>query len=270
MNDTINALLPITPNEIGLESVQTVSARSLHGYLGITRDFSTWVKDQIERADLEENLDYIQANSLLPIKGEQTSRGGSNKIEYYLTLDASKSIAMMSKSNNGKEVRKYFLECERVVKASAAEYNALTEIQQVERHLVVLKERAALQHTVNTHALFAISDPIRNGAEAISIGQIKAEIAPWLNRDKIRQILMYYDQAEVIGDTNIQVPSFQREGVEEAFFKFISECKDTTYISVSKKVLVITHKCLLGGKVQVKPIHAVKYFRRSLSEFKLN
>ena len=37
---------------------QAVNGRGLHQFLGIGKDFSSWIKKQIERCDLVENQDF--------------------------------------------------------------------------------------------------------------------------------------------------------------------------------------------------------------------
>jgi len=86
--------------------VQAVNGRELHARLEIKKDYSDWIKAQIVRADLIRDVDYV----VLPQKGEA-------KIEYFLTIDASKNIAMLSQTAKGKEVRAYFIECEKQAKS---------------------------------------------------------------------------------------------------------------------------------------------------------
>lgn len=61
-----------------------------------------------------EGRDFIT----LTQKGERNEgvRGASISIEYHLTIEAAKHVAMMSGCDKGFEVRDYFLECERVAK----------------------------------------------------------------------------------------------------------------------------------------------------------
>ena len=68
-----------------------MNARDLHAFLEVKKDFSDWIKKQIERARLLEGRDYI----IFPQKGENTGRGRSS-LEYHLTIEAAKHIAMMS------------------------------------------------------------------------------------------------------------------------------------------------------------------------------
>ena len=67
----MNELIKLSSARINDETVQTCSARDLHRFLGIGKDFSTWVKAQIERAAFAENVDYVKISgkSLSPKKG---------------------------------------------------------------------------------------------------------------------------------------------------------------------------------------------------------
>lgn len=87
---------------------QTVDARALHAKLEVGKDFSSWIKAQIQRTRLVEFKDYLK----LTQKGE-LSTTGQTVIDYFLSVEASKHIAMMSGTDKGFEVRDYFLECER-------------------------------------------------------------------------------------------------------------------------------------------------------------
>lgn len=65
----------------------------MHSYLGIGKDFATWVKDRIEQYDFLENQDFV-CSLVLGSKG----RGGHNAKDYHLTLDAGKQVTMMSEA----------------------------------------------------------------------------------------------------------------------------------------------------------------------------
>lgn len=88
---------------------QAVSARELHCFLESKKDFSSWIKDRIERYGFIENQDYC----LLTEIGEQKRRGGHNKIEYILTVDAAKELSMVEGNEKGKQARRYFIEAEK-------------------------------------------------------------------------------------------------------------------------------------------------------------
>ncbi|MCP1384824.1 antA/AntB antirepressor family protein [Runella salmonicolor] len=83
---------------------QTVSARELWGFLEVKTAFSHWCSRMFEYG-FEENRDFM---SILT-----ESTGGRPSIDYALTLDTAKEIAMLQRSDKGKQARQYFIECEK-------------------------------------------------------------------------------------------------------------------------------------------------------------
>lgn len=138
LNKQIGELIPIESKN----GQQAVNARHLYQWLEVKKDFSDWIKVQFKRCDLVENVDYQS----LPQKGEQTGRGGYNKIEYALSLNAAKEISMMSQTERGKEARRYFIECERIAKSQLLpSYQIADPIKRAERWIEEEKERQLLQ-----------------------------------------------------------------------------------------------------------------------------
>lgn len=86
-----------------------VDARTLHAFLEVGRDFSNWIKARIFDYDFVENQDYVLT---LAKKGER-----QNVIvhEYHLTLDMAKELAMVERSERGRQVRRYFIALEKRV-----------------------------------------------------------------------------------------------------------------------------------------------------------
>lgn len=84
---------------------QLVDARELHQKLKSKRDFSNWITDRIEKYDFVENIDFTTV--LLK------STGGRPRIEYALTLDTAKEIAMVENNEQGRKIRRYFIEVEK-------------------------------------------------------------------------------------------------------------------------------------------------------------
>jgi anti-repressor protein len=88
---------------------QVVSARVLHEALEIKKDFTDWIKAQIE------SLGLIVDEDFSPFWG--TSEAGRTISDYSLTIETAKHISMASRSEKGKTVRKYFIECEKKAKS---------------------------------------------------------------------------------------------------------------------------------------------------------
>ena len=99
-----------------------VNARDLYKGLKVGKDFSTWIKDKIKKCDFVENVDYARIffdengkKMTLPKNGERSSRGFGDvfRIEYALTFNSAKHIAMLQNNAQGKKVRQYFIDREK-------------------------------------------------------------------------------------------------------------------------------------------------------------
>lgn len=109
-------------------------------YLESKKDFSSWIKDRIERYDLAENEDYVVFTEI----GEN-SKGGRPKKEYALTLDAAKELSMVEGNEKGKQARKYFIACEKKLKGENPSYLIVDPIKRAEAWIQEEKERQALK-----------------------------------------------------------------------------------------------------------------------------
>ena len=104
-------LVKVQERHIGRELVQCVSARDLHFALGSKKDFTDWIKARITKYGFIEGEDYVV---LLPHLGEQkTGSGGANKAEYFISIDMAKELSMVEATQKGREVRQYFIACEK-------------------------------------------------------------------------------------------------------------------------------------------------------------
>lgn len=138
-------LIKIQNEQIGEYRINSVNARDLHKSLGVGKDFSTWIKARLKKTQAELNIDYVVQNALnsgisagrqngraglngsistapqnygAGLNGEkkaapQNGGAGLNKIEYIISLDLAKEIAMLESNEKGREIRKYFIDCER-------------------------------------------------------------------------------------------------------------------------------------------------------------
>lgn len=99
-----------------------VNARDLHSALEAKQDFSNWFKSRIKKNRLIENVDY--ARILYDINGkkiELAKNGESDnegfgrvyRIEYAITLDCAKGLAMVQSNDKGRKVREYFIDKEK-------------------------------------------------------------------------------------------------------------------------------------------------------------
>lgn len=103
---------------------QEVSARELYNFLEPSTPFRKWIERMLKYGFVE-GVDFrlltdknVQQNnktsSLLLKNMKQKGRGGHNKKDYILSLDCAKGIAMVQRTEKGRQIRAYFLECERI------------------------------------------------------------------------------------------------------------------------------------------------------------
>lgn len=123
-------------------NTQAVSARELHKVLEVKKKFTDWVK-------ILDNFEAGEDFTLSP-KGEyvQLGNGATRKLDdYILTLDTAKEICMLSKTEKGRTIRRYFIEVEKKwhdPKAMAKRLGVLTGEQKMARNKLtvqLIKER---------------------------------------------------------------------------------------------------------------------------------
>ena len=100
----MNELINITVND---SHEPVVSGRQLHEALGVKTKYADWFNRMIEYG-FTENQDF-----LLLKNEQQTGRGGHNKVDHVIKLDMAKEIAMIQRTDKGKEVRQYFIQVEK-------------------------------------------------------------------------------------------------------------------------------------------------------------
>ena len=111
--------IPIVPGSLAGQTVQLVDARLLHAFLGVGKDFTNWIKLRIRQYGFEQNRDYLtQTEEQFPFdspkRANQTGRGGDRRsVDYLLTLDMAKELAMVERTPRGRQARRYFIDCER-------------------------------------------------------------------------------------------------------------------------------------------------------------
>jgi anti-repressor protein len=120
----MNDLIVIEQKQIGNEEVNSIDARDLHSRLGLQKKFSDWIKQNIAKLNLVENIDYVT----VPQKG---TGGKFDTIDYILTLDIGKHIAMMTNTDTASGIRTYFIEFEKRAKALLTQSAPLTPQMQL-------------------------------------------------------------------------------------------------------------------------------------------
>ncbi|HAK7285370.1 TPA: phage antirepressor Ant [Salmonella enterica] len=102
-----NQLIPVFDGTINNEPTLLCNARDLHTFLGVGKRFASWITERIEQYGFVINQDYIA------ISQNREIGHGRGKIDYHLTLDTAKELAMVERNEKGRQIRRYFIECEK-------------------------------------------------------------------------------------------------------------------------------------------------------------
>lgn len=113
----MNELVKITEQE----GIQLVDARELHRKLQTGRDFSNWIKGRIQEYGFIRNEDYFiednqhnyTENQILRQNGRKVEKGRPT-INYHLSLNMAKELAMVERNEQGRKIRRYFIEMEKI------------------------------------------------------------------------------------------------------------------------------------------------------------
>jgi anti-repressor protein len=212
---------------------QAVSARELHAALGAGRDFSTWVKDRIEKYGFMEGRDYQKFDS--PELGNQTGRAaglitpktGENQVEqsgwggkregagkprgdYLLTLSAAKELAIVENNEKGREIRLYLIKVEEAW--NSPQMVMARALQIADRELKNSRGRIAhLELKVeNDRPKVAFFDKVADSGDALSMREAAAVLnMPGWGRNKI---FMSLRKAGVLDGRNIPYREYQERG----------------------------------------------------------
>lgn len=152
-------LIPVFNGTINNEPTLLCNARDLHEFLGVGKRFASWITDRIEQYGFIENQDYIA------ISQNREIGHGRGKIDYHLTLDTAKETAMVERNEKGRQIRRYFIECEK-------------QLRQQQQTLPTLKQ---LVHTITLTDeelcdicwLWKISDNMQQAAKKIYPGLLE-------------------------------------------------------------------------------------------------
>ena len=106
-------LIPLHTRSLNEQTTDTVNARDLHAFLEVGRDYATWLKARITQYCFIEGEDYMVFS---PERGKMHNSVGRKAVDYFITLDMAKELAMVERNEKGRQARRYFIECEKQLK----------------------------------------------------------------------------------------------------------------------------------------------------------
>ncbi|MEM7698699.1 MAG: phage antirepressor KilAC domain-containing protein [Verrucomicrobiota bacterium] len=217
-----------------------VDLRQLHDELGSKRDFSTWAKDKL--ADFVEDLDYFRL-APAPNCPPRRSRGGQNRIDYGVTLETAKHIALMERTARGREVRDYFIEAESAWRGSKTAITTTKSPAELSRREILkmaleseeqLEELQGEVQRLTPKAAFY--DRVTRSRDLLLIGQVP-KLAPGMpGQNRLFQLLRE-DGILIKGGKQHNIP-YQRY-IDAGYFEVCE--KDYTAPNGDVKISSTTH-----------------------------
>jgi phage anti-repressor protein len=153
---------------------RAVSARELHAFLESKQEFAAWIKSRIQKYGLVENEDFATFDKI--INRENARKQGATKlIEYALTIDCAKELAMVEGNEKGKQARRYFISAEKALRK--VEEAAVKTIKSMEDRLNRLEEtmNVAQEHEFTVFGYAGLIRKKLYGSEAMTIGKRAAK-----------------------------------------------------------------------------------------------
>lgn len=184
-------LIPVMPGDIGGEFASLVSAKQLHAFLCVGRDFTNWIKGRISQYGFTAGLDYLIVENLSSPKRASAKSRQQLEHDYMITIDMGKELAMVERNDKGREVRRYFIQCERQAKAVIAVPQSLPEalrlaadLSEKASHLEVQLAAAAPKVSfADRVAEIGRGISIPNYAKTVGLGPIK--LFEWMRQQGV-------------------------------------------------------------------------------------
>ena len=104
----MNELIKITTNEVG---EPTVLGRELHEFLGVETPYRIWFPRMLEYG-------FTEGKDFNPYKNVRVGEEGNREVareltDHLLTIDMAKELAMIQRTERGKQARQYFIQVEK-------------------------------------------------------------------------------------------------------------------------------------------------------------
>lgn len=153
-----NAFPVVSEGRIGGNLVPTVDARDLHAFLEVETRYNDWIANRIRDFGFSENTDFVTLTENLVSGGKRTV--------HRISLDMGKELGMVERTDKGKEVRRYFIECEKRALVKAVSVPTTAEAFANAFMMIAEAQRVQTQHAAK---IAAIDEKIDRIEQALTI-----------------------------------------------------------------------------------------------------
>ena len=185
-------LIPVFAGELSGAPAQLVDARLLHSFLEVTTRFNDWIARRIEEYEFLEGQDFYSILS--------KTKGRPNT-DYHLSIDMAKELGMIERNEKGRQIRRYFLEMERIAQAQpiqgklpAPKQKALPPAEDSPEVVAAIEARAmamSLRHYEHNKA--QLRDAVKRWGYGLK-GQQLVELVQTIDQKDTRLFLIHRDE----------------------------------------------------------------------------
>lgn len=135
-----------------------IEARNLWEFLESKKDFSDWIKNLVEEYDFEAGKEVFHKTVVNP-------NGGRPRFDYELTIDCAKEICMVSKTERGRQARKYFIAMEqraREIKSVDKKLPSFPEALRLLAEQIEATEKLELENLAQSSTILSLSKDVQD------------------------------------------------------------------------------------------------------------
>ena len=211
MDKPLIPVFPASANEV--DGPQLCNARDLHAFMQVSTRFDDWMRRRIEEYGFVEGEDFSTVSGKTSGKGYSSnlrktpdrSKGGRPTIDYHLTLDMAKELAMIENNEVGRKVRRYFIRAEAELRE-----RLLADLRDRARHVLDLPGIKRFRHGISFKQTVILQQQSRD-----IMGLILIEPSPPARLNLHRQLRQVNDALGIPTDPLAEICSVERlAGVE--------------------------------------------------------
>ena len=147
----MNELIPLHPQTINGNAVETVNARELHAFLEVQTRFNDWIARRVKDYGFTENIDYVCLTQKRVTQTSEGKEGAAVEQVHYVSLDMAKELAMVERNEKGRQARRYFIECEKQLNAQQSQ-SPTTYLEALEALIASEKAKLTLEQQASINA----------------------------------------------------------------------------------------------------------------------
>lgn len=206
---------------------ETVDARELYAALGVARDFSTWIKDRIEKYGFIHGNDYETYEDLSsPDSGIAKARA-QTRVQYALSVAMAKELATVENNAKGREVRRYLIAVEEAwnspekIMLRALQY-AQAAVEESEKKIAFLQPKADF------------FDQVADSKTALQMRDVAAALnLPGWGRNRLFHFLR---EQKILDTRNIPYRQFQDAGYFRVVEQAWTDAEGTSHVHLKTLV----------------------------------